>query len=138
MYVRNFGAESKWIPGFISGVGGIMFDVSLSDGKTIRRHIDHIRSRVEEVETNVNVPPVGLPFEPPPPSSVHPSIESSVEPTESTDPPIVERPDPPIVEHPIIGRPDRPIVAIKSPIKTFQSRYPKRDHRPPDRFTPTV
>ena len=98
VYVRNFGAGSKWIPWFISAVGGIMFDVSLSDGKTIHHHIDHIRSRVEEVQTNVNLPPEVLPFEPPTPSSVHPSIESSVEPTESTNHPIVERPYPPIVK----------------------------------------
>ena len=102
-----------------------MFDVSLSDGKTIRRHIDHIWSRVEEVETKVNVPPVGLPFEPP-----HPFIRQLNLLSSRPNQPIVEHPDSPIVEHPIVERPDRPFVAIKSPIKTFQSRYP--------RFTPTV
>ena len=49
VYIRNFGPSTKWIPGhLLSSDGSVSFNVSLQGGKTVRHHIDHIRSRSEQ------------------------------------------------------------------------------------------
>ena len=47
VYVQNYGPGAKWLPGEVSGVlGSTMFEVKLTDGRTIRRHADQMWSRV--------------------------------------------------------------------------------------------
>ena len=44
--VRNFAKGPRWIPGIIAATKGkLVFLVKLTDGRIVRRHIDHIRYR---------------------------------------------------------------------------------------------
>ena len=46
IFIRNFTSGSKWIPGVVVEVkGDLTIYVELEDGRIIRRHIDHVRSR---------------------------------------------------------------------------------------------
>ena len=48
VYVLNFRGEEKWIPGEIVQLNGsVSFCVQLQNGKTVRRHQDHLRLRSE-------------------------------------------------------------------------------------------
>ena len=44
--VRNFQAGDKWLPGIVVYIlGPRSLKVKLNDGKVVRRHLDHVRSR---------------------------------------------------------------------------------------------
>ena len=46
VYAQNYGPGAKWLPGRVSRtVGSAMFEVTLTDGRQIRRHADQLRSR---------------------------------------------------------------------------------------------
>ena len=47
VFGKNFGASTqKWLSGVIAEVGGEQsFDIELTEGRIVRRHIDHIRKR---------------------------------------------------------------------------------------------
>ena len=46
VYARNFSDGEVWIPGVIAKcIGPLSFIVKLEDGRTIRRHIDHLQPR---------------------------------------------------------------------------------------------
>ena len=51
VYVLNFRAGEKWIPGKIIQVNGpVSFCIQLQNGKIVRRHQDHLRQRTERSE----------------------------------------------------------------------------------------
>jgi len=55
VYAENFSnnSEHKWLPGSISKVTGpLSCIIELLDGKTVRRHIDHIKAREEQSSNN--------------------------------------------------------------------------------------
>lgn len=44
VYVRNFGQGEVWLPGIISEVTGpMLYTIELTNGRTVRRHQDHVR-----------------------------------------------------------------------------------------------
>ena len=46
MFVQNFAAGPSWVAGTIIAVcGPLSFDVELRDGRVVKCHIDHVRSR---------------------------------------------------------------------------------------------
>ena len=46
VYVCNFGQGELWLPGIISEVTGpVSYTIELTDGRTVRRHQDHVRMR---------------------------------------------------------------------------------------------
>ena len=46
VYIRDFPSGKSWLPGVIeSACGPLTYRIKLSDGRSFRRHIDHIRSR---------------------------------------------------------------------------------------------
>ena len=46
VYARNFGQGEVWLPGIISEVTGpVSYVIKLTDGRTVRRHQDHVRRR---------------------------------------------------------------------------------------------
>ena len=46
VYLRNYSTGAKWLPGKITEtLGAAMFGVQLTDGRTVRRHADQLRSR---------------------------------------------------------------------------------------------
>ena len=47
-YAENFSATSdiKWLPGKVTKITGpLSYVIELSDGNTVRRHVDHIKAR---------------------------------------------------------------------------------------------
>lgn len=50
VHIRNFGQGPMWIPGVVIQVRGpVSYTVKLANGEQKRRHVDHIRPRVESV-----------------------------------------------------------------------------------------
>ena len=48
VYVKNFQGPPTWLPGVVTATRApLTFEVNVGDGKTVRRHVDHIRSRYE-------------------------------------------------------------------------------------------
>ncbi|MDA8001723.1 MAG: hypothetical protein MPL62_10610 [Alphaproteobacteria bacterium] len=46
VFVRNFAPGQKWLAGTIVSINGqSLLMVELTDGRTVRRHVDHIQSR---------------------------------------------------------------------------------------------
>ena len=46
VYIKKFPNSKEWLPGKIVKVlGPLSFEIETNDGTTVRRHIDHIRSR---------------------------------------------------------------------------------------------
>ena len=48
VYAENFSATSdiKWLPGKVTKITGpLSYVIELSDGNTVRRHVDHIKAR---------------------------------------------------------------------------------------------
>jgi len=55
VYAENFSdnSELKWLPGRISKVTGpLSYIIELLNGKTVRRHVDHIKAREEQPSNN--------------------------------------------------------------------------------------
>ena len=51
--VLNFGRGPKWLPGKVTSIRGpVSVTVELADGRSVRRHYDHIRaSSLSDAET---------------------------------------------------------------------------------------
>ena len=107
--VRNFQKGEKWLPGKVEKVlGPRSYLVKLNLGKTVRRHLDHIRARTEATEpqlTEVLIPPMVPPSDP--------------------------SPDPPIVEVPSIPPPQDPPEPTPPTV-----RRSIRQSKPPTRYSP--
>ena len=44
--VKNFAAGPKWLEGYVTNQNGpVSFEVTLIDGRVVRRHIDHLNSK---------------------------------------------------------------------------------------------
>ncbi|XP_069118808.1 uncharacterized protein [Argopecten irradians] len=69
VYVKNFAKGPKWLPGKIEAkTGPVSYTVTINEGHTIRRHIDHVRKRTDYGEWNTSsaeTPEVDHEFEPP-------------------------------------------------------------------------
>ena len=86
VFVRNFDGKSKWLCGVIvEQTGPVSFRVRLDDGRVVRRHVDHVRSRRVSEREELSVPEIE--------SSSEPLLELPLElPTEEPvqmDPPVV-------------------------------------------------
>ena len=48
VYARNFADGTKWLPGVITATRGpLSYEVTLTDGRVVRRHIDHLRKQLD-------------------------------------------------------------------------------------------
>ena len=57
VFVRNFDGKSKWLCGVIhEQTGPVSFRVRLDDGRVVRRHVDHVRSRRVSEREEMSVP----------------------------------------------------------------------------------
>ena len=58
VYVMNFTGKTKWLHGVIvEQTGPVSFRVRLDDGRVLRRHVDHVRSRrVNDEKEEISVP----------------------------------------------------------------------------------
>ena len=53
VYVKNYGSGPRWLPGkVVSTEGSAMYQIQLSDGRTVRRHADQLHSRVDDGESH--------------------------------------------------------------------------------------
>ena len=56
VYVENFNGSPKWISGVVSEIAGpLSVVVDIGEGRTCRRHLDHVRARRTESKDVVNV-----------------------------------------------------------------------------------
>ena len=66
VYVRNFSHGNKWLSGIITKMHGLRtIEVRLSDGRIVRRHLDHIRYRtndqLDEIQDDLSLDPLPIP-----------------------------------------------------------------------------
>ena len=58
MFVRNFSTGAKWLIGkVVRETGPVSYLIALNDGRLIRRHVDHIRKRLDLEIPEVSVDP---------------------------------------------------------------------------------
>ena len=108
--VRNYCEGSKWVPGvIIENTAPVSYVVKTSDGLVCRRHVDQIREYVsEQMSASRNLTSV-------------PQSDDKYGPTL------------PLQEETVEPPPTRSFPASESEV--VEHRYPRRDHRPPDRYS---
>ena len=130
---------SVWMAGHISSsVGNVLYEVTLSDGRSFRRHVDHIRKKFDNDI-----------IDPPMPNSKFSTPEISLEPapvvptSEEVIAPPVNVPDVGSVVPPTPNVVSSPSSVRLSPVPTTAvdpsspvHRYPSRHRQPPDRYAP--
>ena len=66
VYVKNFSTGPKWLPGKIVNVTGpLSYVIELDNGRLVRRHVDHIRKKLDIEIPDVSVIPPECPDIPP-------------------------------------------------------------------------
>ena len=139
VYFRNFGGGARWMAGHISSsVGNVSYEVTLSDGRSFRRHVDHIRKKFDNDI-----------IDPPMPNSKFSTPEISLEPapvvptSEEVIAPPVNVPDVGSVVPPTPNVVSSPSSVRLSPVPTTAvdpsspvHRYPSRHRQPPNRYAP--
>jgi len=122
VYIRNFdrGSSNIWLPGnIIQTMGPLSFQIALSDGRIVRRHINCICKRCVELTKDFSdglMDTTSNSSEPVPLQTVSPQSDTSE--SEQSEP---EQDLPAAVSTP---------EGYDSP----QRRYPRRNRRPPDRY----
>ena len=59
--VKNFGAGPTWLRGQVQGaISPSMFEIKLSDGRSVRRHTDHTRRCSSTLKRQAEVNPVNV------------------------------------------------------------------------------
>ena len=75
VYVRNFGSGPKWLPGVVTAKhGSRLFEIELTDGRKVRRHLNQTRKRTSEASENVEIG--DLPIEVLPPTVGQPALNA--------------------------------------------------------------
>ena len=53
VFIKDFPLGKTWIPGTVSAVKGPMsYRIDLTDGRVVRRHVDHVRTRTSTMGTS--------------------------------------------------------------------------------------
>ena len=135
VYARNFSSNSAnpWLPGHVTQCEGTRsFRIALPDGRTIRRHLNHLRrrstARERLAEFNWDTSPS------------FPDTERVTEALDSQTP--VTSPTPsrqePIDSSDPIPDGDQADQPVPTPVSPTQRRYPARNRRQPDRYAPYI
>ncbi len=139
VYVRNFGSGPRWLPGHVSTVmGNVSAKVALDDNRIVTRHEDHIRKKYNITEDSSLH--MELPIEQPSlgnqPLSIEPSsvVPSSVQPS-FVEPSIPSSSDESPLEPSTITSGN---MESQTPGTPISPRYPSRQRRPPDRYSPKL
>ena len=98
VYARNYGPGEVWLPGKVTNIqGSTLHTVLLRDGRSVRRHTDQLRSRVESENATENGAQSNDDFEysvtQDSQESPSPDETTSEQEPESTDPPENTEPD---------------------------------------------
>lgn len=125
VYIKNFVPGESWIPAVVENAeGNCSYSVQTPDGKSFRRHIDHMRRRVPPAtnpRAKSDVPPATNPRansdvpEPPVPVAVNPSTQTD-----------------PAAEAPVL------VDTSTAPFYTSTPRRSLRKKKPPERFADFV
>ena len=108
VFIRNFGQGPTWLAGSImDALGTCSYQVKLTDGRIVRRHMDHIRPRTTDI----------------PPESPEDDFEDDFT--------LPEIPDQPVSNPPSEQTPDTAAVA---PTTEPELRRSSRNRYPPSRF----
>lgn len=60
VYIRNFGDGESWLPGTVTKIlGPFSFVIELVDGRSVRRHIDHVMPRSSTQASSTSEPTSG-------------------------------------------------------------------------------
>ena len=125
VFVKNFGAGRRWLPGqIVEMTGPVSFRVLLEDGRRKRCHQDQLRSRVvdnEGPDMSCGDPDSSFPIPGPSSSEESPPIPQDMEPPEPTDLPTSSPTE---------------SSTNNQPTETTARRYPQRQRRPRERFEP--
>ena len=147
VYIRNFVGAPRWFPGKIRDtVGNVSYGILLDDGRYFRRHVDHIRKRLDSSDSSTEYPD-SVTFDSSPQQStaseslsselntpsVPPTDVSFVPPTDVSSVPPTDVSSVPPTDAPSISPTDSPSLTPNAPGK---NRYPKRIRQPPDYYVP--
>ena len=78
VYAKNFSSGSKWLTGRIVNVTGpVSYVIELSNGRLIRRHVDHIRMKLDFEIPDVPIVPTLQPNDVPSAIPIIPDIEET-------------------------------------------------------------
>ena len=59
VYVKNFSSGPKWLSGQVSeSTGPVSYVILLTDGRSLRRHVDHIRRKMD-IDDSYELPDTG-------------------------------------------------------------------------------
>ena len=127
VYVRNFGRGPLWLPGHIvHSTDYISFQIELLDGRTCRRHIDHVRTRFD-TEENTTQYDADIPL-----------IDNATETNLTTDPEVTESTSTPESTYDFESNrsENQTTSTISTQSTPTQKRYPKRQTKPLERYEP--
>ena len=135
VFMRNFGQDSSaqpWLPGHIvSSSGPLSYTVQLPDGRTFRRHIDHIRKRKNSYSELDHEQVTSSEFT----EVIEPEEAEVVSPVASSDITSNTAVEQTTDEH---GTQSAETLATPdNDAPESVRRYPSRTRRPPDRFVPS-
>ena len=51
VFVRSFRGPVQWLPGMVTAINGpLSYEITLSDNRVVRRHVDHVRARTSTTD----------------------------------------------------------------------------------------
>ena len=135
VYARNYGPGDMWLPGKVMEIqGSTLHTVLLEDGRSVRRHTDQLRSRVEKKNSTAGSSPIVDDFEYSSTEVDQDSQESS-SPAESTREQEAEADTPTkFTEHDLVSDPSPEDTTDPMPEDTTGPRRSSRSRKPPDRY----
>ena len=123
VYVKNFHKGPPWISGnILAAIGNVSYQISMEDGRSFTRHVDHLRERFDRVSSNVPVSETTFPSIVSLPVPFEESADSSDTPSNQLDTPS--------------DRPDTPSDRSDTPSEP-SVRYPTRQRNQPNRYVPS-
>ena len=122
VWARDFRGSTKWVSGMIiQSVGPVSYMIQLQDGQVWKRHVDHVRQRVDNQDISTRLP------------DVQPTVESPWV-TYPEQPPLPCNSEPPQTEQSqFTTTPQNTPNSHESPTPGPQ-RNPPRNRKPPRRF----
>ena len=133
VFVMNFSGKTKWLHGVIvEQTGPVSFRIRLEDGRVVRRHIDHVRSRRvnDEEEEESSVPEKTLSPELPPEVPIQedqPASDAQAQPHDAHAPPSDTHASP---SDDANATPSD----VRSDVPPTQLRRSERTRKPPERL----